>query len=477
MNVKRIAIAVLIFCLTVTSCAGVTPQVFAAAAAGQENAVQEDVSDTTTEEDVQDDLVTDEEEAGEPEEPETVINAWDENGFYHGEDGQIVINKILLIDGLMYKFDGTGTAVKYTGTKSINGKTYYYKNGLKYTGLRTINGKTYYYKNGLKHTGLRAINGKSYYYKNGLKYTGTRTIKGKTYYYKKGLKYTGTRKISGKYYYYKNGLKHTGLRALNGKSYYYSNGRKVTKYKSQIKKAGNGKFYYFKKDASVYTGTGWKRIDGKRYYFKKGVAYTGWHYIGGYKYYFHKKTASLCQDLIGCQGDKWKKKDLMVKVNRKKNIVTIYAKDGNNGYTIPVKALTCSVGKAETPTVTGTFTMTAGSGKTYRWHVLGGPAIGTDYCYGQYCVRIYKSWMFHSVTYAEKDKYTLHTSAYNGLGQAASHGCIRLRVIDAKLLYDIVNYRDTKVKIYDSDWAGPFDKPVYKKIPSTQKYDPTDPSI
>ena len=85
--------------------------------------------------------------------------------------------------------------------------------------------------------------------------------------------------------------------------------------------------------------------------------------------------------------------------------------------------------------------------------------------------------MFHSVTYDKKNKYTLQTETYNDLGKAASHGCVRLRVKDAKLIYDIVNYRNTKVKIFDSDWTGPFDKPVYKKIPSKQKYDPTDPYV
>ena len=167
----------------------------------------------------------------------------------------------------------------------------------------------------------------------------------------------------------------------------------------------------------------------------------------------------------------------MIKVNRKKNIVTIYAKDGSKGYTIPVKALICSVGKKKTPTIRGTYTMKAGEGKTYRWHLLGGPSLGVDYSYGQYCVRIYKSWLFHSVTYKKPNKYKLNTETYNDLGTAASRGCIRLQTKDAKLIYDIVKYRNTKVKIFDSDWTGPFDKPVIKKIPSKQKYDPTDPNI
>jgi hypothetical protein len=72
---------------------------------------------------------------------------------------------------------------------------------------------------------------------------------------------------------------------------------------------------------------------------------------------------------------------------------------------------------------------------------------------------------------------TLQTETYNDLGKAASHGCVRLQVKDAKLIYDIVKNRNTKVKIYDSSYAGPFDKPVIEKIPAGQKYDPTDSAV
>lgn len=272
--------------------------------------------------------------------------------------------------------------------------------------------------------------------------------------------------------YYVNGKLYTGVY----NQYYFNRGVKITKHKNKVKKVSNGKFYCFKKDGSIFKGTGWKRFNGKRYYIKKGKVCTGWHYIGNYKYYFRKDNAALCQDLIALQGSKWKKKNLLIKVNRKKNCVTIYAKDGNKGYTIPVKALTCSVGKKKSPTIKGTYTLKAGSGLTYRWHTLGGPGI-SPYCYGQYCVRIHKSWLFHSVTYDEPDKMTLQAYTYNQLGTAASHGCVRLQVKDAKLIYDIVNNRNTKVKIYDSDYTGPFDKPIIKKIPKGQKYDPTDPLV
>lgn len=278
--------------------------------------------------------------------------------------------------------------------------------------------------------------------------------------------YTGTYNN----YRYKSGKLFSGVY----NSYYYKAGEKVTSYKNKVKKMNDGEFHYFKKNGKVYTGTGWKRISGKRYYFKKGAALTGWNYVGKYKYFFHKGSASLCQDLIACQGNQWKKKDIYIKVNRKKNCVTLFAKDGKNGYTIPVKAMACSVGKKETPTIKGTYTLK--KSRTYRWWKLGGPTMG-GYCWGQYCTRISGSYLFHSVTYKSKNNRTLTASTYNNLGKAASHGCVRLRVSDAKIIYDIVRNRNTKVKIYDSNETGPFDKPSIKKISNNQKYDPTDPNI
>jgi hypothetical protein len=407
---KRVLVALLVTCLTITSCVGFAPQVWAADSdAGKTEVTETDipagpempsepetpinpetpgepsdpsepgtpVDPETPEEPSDPETPVDPDTPVEPEQPEQILNAWDEDGYYHDENGEIVKNAYMLIGNKLYKFNKAGLCKFYTGVYE---------------------------------------------------------------------------------------------------SYYYNNGTKITKHKSTVKKMGNGKFYYFKKNGSVFKGTGWKRVNGKRYYIKNGTAYTGWHYIGKYKYYFHKKSATLCQDLIACQGSKWKKKDLYIKVNRTKNIVTIYAKDGKNGYTIPVKALTCSVGKKKSPTITGTYTLKSGSGLTYRWHTLGGPGI-SPYCYGQYCVRIHKSWLFHSVTYDKPDKMTLQTETYNDLGKAASHGCVRLQVKDAKLIYDIVKNRNTKVKIYDSSYAGPFDKPVIEKIPAGQKYDPTDSAV
>ena len=74
-----------------------------------------------------------------------------------------------------------------------------------------------------------------------------------------------------------------------------------------------------------------------------------------------------------------------IKINYTSNVVTIYTKDAEGNYTVPVKALVCSTGVA-TPT-SGVYKMS----NKYRWHLLNGGV------YGQYCTRITGHILFHSV--------------------------------------------------------------------------------
>lgn len=146
-----------------------------------------------------------------------------------------------------------------------------------------------------------------------------------------------------------------------------------------------------------------------------------------------------------------------IKVNKQESCVTIY-RDG-----VPIKAMTCSPGDS---TPTGTFTL---KGK-WRWLGLMG---GVQ---GQYVSQIQGNYLFHSVLYDTRDPRTLFASSYNNLGKRVSHGCVRLRVADAKWIYDNCP-SGTKVTIYNSSDPGPLGKPVLDKIPSNQKWDPSDPSI
>lgn len=155
-----------------------------------------------------------------------------------------------------------------------------------------------------------------------------------------------------------------------------------------------------------------------------------------------------------------------IKVNNQANVVTIYKKDEDNNYTIPVKAMVCSVGAA-TPK-SGVYTISA----RYRWLTLIGNV------YGQYATRIVGSILFHSVPYLARDNSTLEYWEYDKLGQFASAGCVRLTVADAMWIFNNCG-SGTKVEFYSDSNPGPLGKPNTKKISNApdnlKNYDPTDP--
>lgn len=156
-----------------------------------------------------------------------------------------------------------------------------------------------------------------------------------------------------------------------------------------------------------------------------------------------------------------------IKVNRLANCVTIYKQDGNGAYTVPVKAMVCSVGKNINNTPTGVFK----TSDKYTWRYLYGNQ------YGQYATRITGHILFHSVPYTSQAKNTLKTDYYNNLGVGDSMGCIRLTCADAKWIYDNCA-KGTTVEIYDHYDPGPLGKPIAMKIDVSSpyaKWDPTDP--
>ena len=153
--------------------------------------------------------------------------------------------------------------------------------------------------------------------------------------------------------------------------------------------------------------------------------------------------------------------DYVIKVNKGTNCVTVYDKDGK-----PVKAMICSPSN-ETPV--GTFYTPV----KYKWHEM----IGN--CYAQYCTRI--TWdgiLFHSVWYYKKgDKSTMSVSAYNVMGNKASHGCVRLLCKDAKWIYDNCALK-TKVVIFNGTKKDdPLGRPSFTPLSTKSRtsWDPTDP--
>lgn len=130
---------------------------------------------------------------------------------------------------------------------------------------------------------------------------------------------------------------------------------------------------------------GWVSNDHARY-FIDGHALTGfqrWH-VDGHKFYFDSYGRLLAYQngmLIG------KQSSYLLKVNKTLNCLTVYAKDGNNGYILPVKAML--VGD-DTPI--GTFYTLK-----YRWRLM------VNDTYTQYATRITQGFLLHSITYEEPD--------------------------------------------------------------------------
>ena len=146
------------------------------------------------------------------------------------------------------------------------------------TGFRTINGKTYYYKDGKRVTGWLTLGGKKYY-------LNTRT----------GVLYKGWYKISGgrcRYFDPQTGAMRTGLQKISGKSYYFDGNTGWAK--TGFLRAANGNTRYFQPNTYVMA-SGWMRNSkNQRWYFHPttGVMYKGLKKVGNYYYYFDGSTGA-----------------------------------------------------------------------------------------------------------------------------------------------------------------------------------------
>lgn len=161
------------------------------------------------------------------------------------------------------------------------------------------------------------------------------------------------------------------------------------------------------------------------------------------------------------EGEKDETVSYRVRVNKTRNCVTVYKKDNDGEYTKAVKSFVCSVG----------YNAPLGTYETsdrYTWKIVNGNV------WSQYATRITGNVLFHSVTYSEKSKSTLIAKYYNQLGMAASAGCIRLMVADAKWLMEHCP-PGTEVEIYEDEDPGPLGKPISIIVSADEKWDPSDP--
>ena len=138
-------------------------------------------------------------------------------------------------------------------------------------------------------------------------------------------------------------------------------------------------------------------------------------------------------------------------------IVTVYD-SGNVTESGIVRQMICTTGKSGTPTPTGTFYLPSKSRASERseWYYF------SKYkCYAKWATRIRGGILFHSVLYSASKKGPTKASV-NALGSKASHGCVRLRVDDAKWIAKNC-LAGTKCKIYSS---GKTNSTLRKKLKS-----------
>lgn len=153
------------------------------------------------------------------------------------------------------------------------------------------------------------------------------------------------------------------------------------------------------------------------------------------------------------------KTQYMLMVNKRRCVVTAYKKV--KGKWKPVRAMLCSPGGNGHSTPSGNFRM----GLQAKWHPL------MHGVWGKYISQITGDILFHSVWYYRLSNNSQSYREFNKLGRGASHGCVRLSVIDSRWIYDHCG-AGTGIKIYSSSKAGPLGKP--KKLYSKSGWDPTD---
>lgn len=404
------------------------------------------------------------------------------------------------------------------GWQQQNGATYYYTNGKKAVGVKTIKNKKYLFdstgrlitsqitrykgklyvsqKTGVLLTTWGKYNGKSYYgTSSGALRTGLCRYKNDYYYFdktngsmvkkvwvtvnKKDYYFSSTGKAirnkiaainNAKYCFDSKGVKVKGVKRVG--TYYYVFGSKTGK--MQFGSIKYGKYYYFlnQKTGRAITNA-WKTMkNGVKYHYdSQGRRQSGWLILGSKKYYLDpSKNGAMTTGKKKIGGKTYNfgtkgyvtynaSRNIVVKVNRKKCVVTIY----DNG--VPVKAMTCSVGRRGDDTPVGVFTIR----DHLSWAILDGPSLG------QYSSHFLPEYLFHSVPMhtTTRDPYKVSAKDYNNLGKPASAGCVRLSIADAKWIYYNVPVGSTVV-ISDNE-ATPLGKPATTKMPKgTVGADPTD---
>lgn len=111
-------------------------------------------------------------------------------------------------------------------------------------------------------------------------------------------------------------------------------------------------------------------------------------------------------------------------IDKENCVMTVYNNDDGS----IARQMLCTIGKPETPSPRGKYSM--GSDRVRFGYFK-------DFdCYAQYWTQITRNVYIHSILYSKKSEKALIRQSYRDLGKAKSHGCVRLSVPDAKWIYE-----------------------------------------
>lgn len=162
-------------------------------------------------------------------------------------------------------------------------------------------------------------------------------------------------------------------------------------------------------------------------------------------------TLMSFEELVGDNGDYVAYEDIptlppndsyKLVVNIYYQFITIYKKDESGDFTIPVRYILCTTGKASTPTPIGEFEIGEKRARFSEFSSLD--------CFAQYWVQLTDDYYFHSILYKKRDARYYSAKSYRDLGTRVSHGCIRMSVPDARWIwYNIAP--GTKVEVTEGE--------------------------
>lgn len=326
-----------------------------------------------------------------------------------------------------------------TGWQLVDNRWFYLEsNGIMTTGWQLVNNRWYYLKsNGAMATGWIDYNNRWYYlYGNGAMASGCWIDYNNRWYYVKDSGIMASSSwidYNGRWYY----VKASGVMSAN--TWELVNGRWYYLKSSGVMATGwqllNNQWYYLKANGAM--STGWELLNGKWYYLKSnGAMATGVYVVDGVGHSF-KSNGEWIGRTIEAQFTQWAQNETsntnwLILVDTKQCKTAVFY--GSKGHWALQQLWDCAPGKASTPTVKGRFTV---GSKGYYFDSKNAR------CF--YFTQFRGNYLFHSVLYYQR---STPSSVMDGrVGIPLSHGCVRLKVENAKWIYDNIP-KGTKVCVW-----------------------------